>query len=189
MVQITLLLILIILAAFASLAGVLIGHLRLRTADARARDGRLPGDLAQYNLRAIDGSLILIPAKVWSILLFIDHSVIEFPTLLQEVQALANEQVVIVTRQDEPGLLRGILLDEGIHWPIVASGGRVYASCRVEAMPFAQVIDDRGVVRASGLVNGTGKFCTLWNLSHADPAELKTYLKPSVMKMITGAGA
>jgi hypothetical protein len=133
---------------------VSIGEKQLHTAPAIAHDGPRVGRPApQVRISGIDGTAITVPSGRQQVLLFADHSLLDFEDLLGLlVGDQADRPAVIVlgsSARTSTDLLEGLHL--GVPAAVVPHD--VYHRYRVRVMPYAVVVDSLGRVTSSRLVN------------------------------------
>jgi len=153
-----------VVAAACCLAAVLVllglGQLTLAGPEALERDGLARGQQAPPWALADQAGLThrSPPAAPLQLVLFADHSLRSFPSVVAGLRALADGpagglEVVIVTRgQAEPS--RPALRQLGLtDIPVLSGSPALYAKYNVRVMPFAIFVDSAGRARASSLVN------------------------------------
>ncbi|MGN6792682.1 MAG: hypothetical protein ACTHJW_09875 [Streptosporangiaceae bacterium] len=147
-----------ILCAAALLALLRVAHLMLSGADAIQRDGLARGKHApSWSLADAAGTVhVSPPARPLQLLVFADHSLKSFPSVVAGLSALRGDgdlEIAIVTRgPPEPAALA--LAQLGLpDVPVLAGSPRLYASYSVRVMPFVIFVDSAGLVRGSSLVN------------------------------------
>jgi hypothetical protein len=143
------------------LAWLGIGQLAISGADALARDGLRRGQRApRWTLADAAGTMHASPpADRLQLIVFADHSLKSFPSVVAGLRELADGgppgdlEIVVMTRGASAGAreLLGPLGLTGI--PVVAGSPATYAAYNVRVMPFAIFVAGDGVVRASSLVN------------------------------------
>ena len=146
------------LAVLVLATGLLVnlGARQLSTPLAIAHDGPRVGRPApRLNLRAVDGRAVVVPSDRRQVVLFTDHSLLDFEDLLSVLtDRLADRPEVVVlgsTNRTSAALLEGLGLDV----PAVLVPPTVYDRYMVRVMPYAVVVDASGRVVTSGLVNTT----------------------------------
>jgi hypothetical protein len=146
------------LCAAAVLAILSTGQLGLTGSAALERDGLPRGKRAPaWTLRGHDGrSWSSPPARGLQLIVFADHSLKSFPSVLAGMKALSADQsveIVVLTRGTAAHASR-VLGPLGLTGAAVLDGSSaLYAKYNVRVMPFAIVVDQAGRVRASSLVN------------------------------------
>ncbi len=151
----------IILCAAAVLGLLGIGQLALSGSDALERDGLPRGGRAPAWSLSDAGGITRTspPACPLQLIMFADHSLKSFPSVvaglraLRALRAAAELEIVLLTRGPKPGAAEALaqLGLGGI--PVLAGSPAIYADYNVRVMPFAIFVDSAGVVRASSLVN------------------------------------
>jgi hypothetical protein len=143
-------------AALLALLGV--GHLRLSGADAIEHDGLARGERApSWQLTDVAGRAHASPPGCpLQLIVFADHSLKSFPSVVAGLRALADDadvEIVILTRGIAAAaapVLAGIGLAA---IPVLDGSAALYAKYNVRVMPFAIFVDEAGLARASSLVN------------------------------------
>ncbi len=147
-----------ILCAAAVLALLGTGHLGLSGSDPLERDGLVRGKRAPaWTLPGHDGRpWSSPPARGLQFIVFADHSLKSFPSVLAGLSALAAGQdieVVVLTRGTAAHawhVLDGLRLTGAA---VVDGSPALYGRYNVRVMPFAIIVDQAGRVRGSSLVN------------------------------------
>lgn len=151
-----------------------LGARQLSTPVAIAHDGPRTGRPApRLDLRALDGGTLVVPSGRRQVLLFGDHSLMDFEELLDLLtDARADRPDVVVLGSSDrtsAALLEGLELTV----PAAVVPHRVYDRFRVRVMPYAVVVDAAGRVATSGLVN------TPFQLRHLAQVGLETEPLPA----------
>jgi hypothetical protein len=140
----------------AAVFGLLgIGRIALSGPAAIERDGLARGERAPtWSLTDSAGIVRKSPPEApLQMIIFADHSMRSFPSLVAGLRALRDVEIVILTRG--PGENSEAQLDQlglaGI--PVLTAGPALYADYNVRVMPFAIIVDSLGLVRASSLIN------------------------------------
>lgn len=151
----------IVIAVFLCIASVFgllgVGQIALSGADAIQRDGLARGQRApRWSLTDSAGVVRTSPpASRLQLIVFADHSLKSFPSVIAGLRELepGDVEVVILTRGRHPGAaaLIGQLGLGGI--TVVGGSAALYGDYNVRVMPFAIFVDSAGLVRASSLVN------------------------------------
>jgi hypothetical protein len=157
----------------ASIFGWLgIGQIALSGADALERDGLGRGEIApSWSLGDSEGIVRTSPPEaLLQLVLFADHSLRSFPSVVAGLRAVRDVEIVILTRgrSDDSQSALGLLGLSGI--PVVSGSPRLYAQYNVRVMPFAIVVDSAGLVRASSLVNFDWQVSKLLQIATIDIA-------------------
>lgn len=147
-----------ILCAAAVLAILGTGQLGLAGSDALERDGLARGQRAPaWTLPGQDGRPRRSPpANGLQFIVFADHSLKSFPSVVAGLSALAadNEIEIVVLTRGAAGHASGVISALGLSSAAVLEGSTaLYATYNVRVMPFAVVVDQAARVRASSLVN------------------------------------
>ena len=147
-----------VLCAAAVFALLGTGQLGLSGSGPLERDGLARGKRAPaWTLPGHDGrSWTSPPARGLQFIVFADHSLKSFPSVLAGLGALAADQdieIVVLTRGTAAHSRR--VLDElGLTGVAVLDGSpALYARYNVRVMPFAIIVDQIGRIRGSSLVN------------------------------------
>lgn len=151
----------IVIAVFLCVASVFwllgAGQIALSGADAIERDGLARGQRApRWSLTDSAGVVRTSPpAGQLQLIMFADHSLKSFPSVIAGLRALepSDVEIVILTRGRHASAeaLIGQLGLGGI--TVVAGSATLYGDYNVRVMPFAIFVDSAGLVRASSLVN------------------------------------
>ena len=167
------------LVALAVLALVRIGMARLDIPEAIGGDGIRRGRrMPPADLTDLRGGSWTIPSGAghWQLVLFADHSLTSFPSLVDGLHRLRAAQpdleVLLVSKSPADVTAAGVGA-LGLNVPILCVDRRFYARCGVRAMPFAIVVDDEGVTRMAGLVNREEVLAHVWRLATSLPAPPK----------------
>jgi hypothetical protein len=145
----------VILCGAAVFAVLGAGQIALSGADAIERDGLARGRRApRWNLTDSAGfARTSPPASSLQLIVFADHSLESFPSVVAGLRQLSDVEIVILTRgpsESAVSVLRQLGLGDV---PVVAGSASLYAAYNVRVMPFAIFVDPAGLVRASSLVN------------------------------------
>lgn len=147
------------LLCVAAVFGLLgIAHVRLSGSEAIERDGLAAGVRAPaWSLPDEAGRVHTSPPQALQLVVFADHSVKSFPSVIDGVRELAASdpalEIVLLLRQ--PNTIAGPLLRElGLGRVAVLTGSpALYARYNVRIGPFLIFVASDGLVRASSLVN------------------------------------
>ncbi len=153
-----------------------IGQLALSGAAAIERDGLARGRRAPaWTLADAAGQAHSSPPAAASLqlILFADHSLRAFPSVvdgLQELSQPGDLEIVILTRGASEGAaeLAWQLGLDGI--TVLAGSPKLYGDYNVRVMPFASFVDQAGLVRASSLVNHDWQLVKLRQVAGMPPA-------------------
>ncbi len=140
------------------LAIVRTGFFRLESSVGIARDGLPPGKSApSWSLPDLEGHLRVTPsADHWQLLIFTDHSLASFPHLvagMNHLVASVQDLEILVLSRDDRELCEATIRAFDLQVPIVQVDQTLYDNFRVRVMPFAFLLDFRGIVRWVSLVN------------------------------------
>ena len=151
----------IVIAVFLCIASVFgllgVGQIALSGAQAIERDGLARGQRApRWSLTDSAGFVRTSPSASWlQLIMFADHSLTSFPSVIAGLRELepGDVEIVILTRGRHASAeaLTGQLGLGGI--PVVGGSAALYGDYNVRVMPFAIFVDSAGLVRASSLVN------------------------------------
>jgi hypothetical protein len=134
-----------------------LGQLALSGSDALERDGLARGQRApSWSLSDSAGVIRSSPpACPLQLIVFADHSLKSFPSVLDGLRALTDADLEIIVLTRGPGeLAAGLLGQLGLSGVRVVTGSpAIYAGYNVRVMPFAIFVDSAGEARASSLVN------------------------------------
>lgn len=118
------------------------------------------------------------PSKPFQLIVFTDHSLKSFPSVVDGLKVLAGEtadlDIIVLLREDNSAAV-GVLSVLGLgDFPVVAGKPSLYGRYNVRVTPFVIFIDSAGRVRASSLVNHEWQLMKLWRLTNVplmpDPA-------------------
>lgn len=148
------------------------GFTRLESIVGIAGDGFPPGKaVPPWNLPDLTGQARKTPAgDRWQFLIFVDHALGGFPDLIVGMQYLVStveELEVVVLSRDSKEFCEAMVRGLDLQVPVVPVAPTFYARFRVRVMPFAFLLDPRGIVRWAGLVNTKALLVHLWKLSQA----------------------
>ena len=182
-----------VLIAAALLALLRVAHLVLSGADALERDGLARGERApSWSLTDTDGTAHASPpVRPIQLLVFADHSLKSFPSVLAGLRALLGDsdlEIVILTRGPaEPAFLA--LAQLGLaEVPVLSGSPRLYANYNVRVMPFVIFVDSAGLVRGSSLVNHVWQLVKLRQVAAIPPGD-DQYLAAAVAATASAASA
>jgi hypothetical protein len=168
----------VIVAAALCVAAVLalfaITHVAMSGREAIERDGLRPGSRAPaWSIADSTGRAHRSPpGKPLQLVMFTDHSLQRFPSLVDGLRTLVAEaadvEVVVLLRQPsemaEP-VLRLLGLDAV---PVLAGSPSLYGRYNVRVSPFAIFVDSAGVVRGSSLVNHDWQIARLYQIAQLE---------------------
>jgi hypothetical protein len=109
-----------------------------------------------------------VPGGRWQLLVFADHSVREFPGLVEgigELRAAEAELEALLLPNRQPDLAAEAIAVMGLDIPVVGVDRDFYRRHRVRVMPFVLVLDPTGAMRAGGLANDAERLWMIWQLS------------------------
>jgi hypothetical protein len=160
----------LVLIAATVLQIVRTGYARLDSSIGILRDGIPPGKPApSWSLPDLEGHLRVTPAgDHWQLLLFANLALVAFPDLVAGInhlaQAVEELEVLILSHEDRQhceAAAQGLDLQV----PLVPVDPAFYERFRVRAIPFAFLVDPRGIVRWVGLVNTEEQLFHLWRIN------------------------
>jgi hypothetical protein len=157
--------------AFAVLGVIRLGFLRLESRLGWARDALRPGKNAPpWRYRDLAGEIRQVPSlRLSQVLVFGDHSLLEFPDLLDGLAQLGREhsdlEIIILTRHPEH--TARALAELTLPVTVVPTDEKLYLKYNVRVMPFVYLLDERGVVRAAGPVNSAAGLLHKWQISRS----------------------
>lgn len=163
-----------------SLAAFAIVRVRLMSPDAIRRDGLNVGMKAPaWSFPSVRQKLTVhsppLPHEAPQVLLFVDHSLKSFPSLIKgllELRAETDETVDAIFLVKGPTEIAKRTFDVlGLSdIPIVAASDSLYSAYNVRVMPFAIVVNSTGTIRGSSLVNHDWQIRILANIARIDPS-------------------
>jgi len=118
------------------------------------------------------------PSKPFQLIVFTDHSLKSFPSVIDGLKVLAREtadlEIIVLLRGDNNAAV-GVLGLLGLgDFPVVTGKPSLYGRYNVRVSPFVIFIDSAARVRASSLVNYDWQIMKLWRLANIplqpDPA-------------------
>lgn len=165
----------VVLVLFAMLALVRIAAVRLDSSLGILRDGLPEGSVAPaWHLPDTTREMRQVPSDGarWRLLLFANHSLIEFPDLATGVMRLTTDEpdleALVLTRTDV-GLTATACDLLGLDVPVLAVDDDFYWRHNVRVMPFVFVVDPNGIVRASGIVAFEEALLRMWRFARSIP--------------------
>jgi hypothetical protein len=159
-----------VLCAAAALAVLGTAQVDLSGPAAIERDGLAPGRPApRWSLPDAAGvQRQSPPAAPLQLVIFADHSLKSFPSVLDglsDLLAREPELEVIVMLRSRNDLAAPLLSLLGLDVPVVTGSPGLYARYNVRVGPFAILVDSAGQVRASSLVNHDWQIAKLHQLA------------------------
>jgi hypothetical protein len=178
------LLLILELLAFAA-----IGIGRLSSRMGTLRDGFAPGTaVPKWSMRDVDGRHHQVPSHSrWQLLIFVDHSLKEFPGLVSALRHLegVDEGVETLLLPRTDGSLTARVADAlGLKAAVIPVSTDFYYRHRVRLMPFAMLVDPPGRVRSLGLVSRPDSVPTLWRKGRLAPFPEPEALTPDYEGMV-----
>jgi hypothetical protein len=162
--------VLLCVAAVMAIFGVT--HVAMSGSEAIEHDGLHRGLPAPaWALRDSSGRIVRSPpSKPFQLIVFTDHSLKSFPSVIDGLKALADEsadlEIIVLLRAESPAAV-GVLGLLGLgDFPVVAGKPSLYGRYNVRVTPFVMFIDSAGRVRASSLVNYEWQIAKLWRLAN-----------------------
>jgi hypothetical protein len=170
----------ILLCAAAVLAILGVTHVAMSSPTAIAHDGLHRGLPAPaWSLPDSSGRVLMSPSdKRFQLIVFTDHSLKSFPSVVEGLKTLASEtadlEILVLLRGDNAAAI-GVLRLLGLgDLPVVTGTPSLYGRYNVRVTPFVMFIDPLGRVCASSLVNHDWQIMKLWRLANVpltpDPA-------------------
>jgi hypothetical protein len=172
----------IAIAIAASFALLGVSQVKMMSPEAIERDGMATGLSApHWELFDTQGRRVESPPRnaPLQLILFSDHSLKSFPSLIQGLNALIRseadvvEPVLLLRKPSE--LAERLLPLLGLDIPVVTGSPVLYAKYNVRVTPFIIVVNSVGLVCASSLVNHDwqiDKLLTLANLANPRDVDL-----------------
>ena len=159
-----------VLCAAAALAVLGTAQVRLSGPAAIEHDGLAPGRAApRWSLPDAGGvQRRSPPAAPLQLVIFADHSLKSFPSVLDGLRDLRAREPgleVIVLLRGRNELAAPLLSLLGLDVPVVTGSPALYARYNVRVGPFAILVDSAGQVRASSLVNHDWQIAKLHQLA------------------------
>lgn len=157
-----------LLIVFVLLAIIRTGFAQLESSIGIQRDGLPPGKVVpSWSLLDLAGHLRTTPAgDHWQLLVFADHSLASFLDVVAGMNHLVTatqDLEVLMLSREERELCESTARVLDLHVPIVPVDQRLYDAFRVRVMPFAFLLDSRGVVRWRSLVNREEQLSHAWH--------------------------
>ncbi len=157
----------LVLITLVLLAILRTGLMRLDSSAGIWRDGIPPGKMAPpWSLPDLEGHLRVTPAgDHWQFLIFADRSLASFPSLVAGMNHLAaavRELEVLVLSRESRELCEATVRALDLQVPIVQVDQAFYDRFWVRVMPFAFLLDPRGIVRWVSLVNTEEQLSHAW---------------------------
>jgi len=110
------------------------------------------------------------PSKPFQLVVFADHSLKSFPSVVDGLRALADEaadlEIIVLLRQENKTAVAMLGLLSLGNLSVVAGKPSLYGRYNVRVSPFVIFIDSAGRVRASSLVNYEWQLIKLWRLAN-----------------------
>jgi hypothetical protein len=162
--------VLLCVAAVMAIFGVT--HVAMSGSAAIEHDGLhrgLPGP--GWSLPDSSGRIVQSPpSKPFQLIVFTDHSLKSFPSVVDGLKALAREtadlEIIVLLRAENSSAV-GVLGLLGLgDVPVVTGNPSLYGRYNVRVTPFVMFIDSAGRVRASSLVNYEWQLMKLWRLAN-----------------------
>jgi hypothetical protein len=146
------------------------GVIRLESRLGVMRDGpRLDSRAPRWTLPDVDGRRRSSAAGTWQLLVFADHSLIEFPGVLAGIERLRSEadlEIFLVSRR-APELVEATARALKLGVPAIPVDEAFYHRFNVRLMPFAVLTDRQGIVREKGVVNHEETLLAKWRTARA----------------------
>lgn len=171
------------LCVLASLVVAGSGVVRLESRLGVTRDGRrLNTKAPPWSLADIDGRERTSPSSErWQLLIFADHSLIEFPGVISGIRRLRNEADLEIFRVSSrpPELVRAAADALKLGIVTIAVPQSFYHRFNVRVMPFAFFIDPDGLVREQGIVNYEETLINKWLVARAASDPMQAAFAPT----------
>jgi hypothetical protein len=110
------------------------------------------------------------PGKPFQLIVFTDHSLKSFPSVVDGLRSLADQAAdleIIVLLAQENAAAVGVLRLLGLgDLPVVTGTPSLYGRYNVRVTPFVIFVDSAGRVRGSSLVNHEWQILKLWRLAN-----------------------
>lgn len=163
------------LCAAALLAIVGLVHVSMSSSDGIERDGLHRGvEAPRWSLADAAGRFVESPPRddlgaPLQLILFADHSLKSFPSVVEGLNALRHEAVgldivILLRRANDIAVPMLRLLGVG-DLSVVTGSPSLYGRYNVRVMPWAMFVDASGRVRSSSLVNHSWQLQRLWQLA------------------------
>jgi hypothetical protein len=162
-----------LIVAFLLVVLVLFGIIRTGLAQLESsigiqRDGLPPGKVApSWSSLDLTGHLRTTPAgDHWQLLLFADHSLASFIDVVTGINYLVTvtqDLEVLVLSRESRDLCESTARVLDLEVPIVPVEQTIYDAFRVRVMPFAFLLDAKGIVRWRSLVNREAQLTHAWH--------------------------
>ena len=155
---------------FSGLALLQVGVFKLESGAGRLNDGLPQGRPSPpWRLADTDGVIRGVPGQQWQVLVFADHSLASFPDLILGLKRLDADRPnveLLGLCTGTADLAEAAVRSFGLQYPIVPVKRSLYLRYNVHAMPFVSIIDARGTIRASALVNDAASLAHIWRVAH-----------------------
>mgnify|MGYP001271790443 CR=1 FL=1 len=161
-----------VLVVLTLLALVRTGFARLESSVGLWKDGLAVGKNAPpWTLTDTAGKLQRIPSHHhWQLLLFTDHSLMSFPSVLVGINHLvdfAHDLEVLVLISQDRKFCQSIARELRLLAPVVPVDQTFYQRYGVRVMPFVTLLDPNGIVRWVGLINTEAQLFHTWKMVRA----------------------
>lgn len=154
------------------------------------RDGLAPGAPApSWSLVDASGrSVSSPPSNGLQLIVFADHSLKDFPSVvegLKEIAAEAHELGIVILLREHNDMAAPLLRLLGLEAiPVVTGSPSLYGQYNVRVMPWMIFVDADGRARSSSLVNLAWQISKLWSLARlslpATPTATNRFRLPKV---------
>jgi hypothetical protein len=162
-----------VLCALSVMAILGVTEIRMSGSDAIQRDGLARGlGAPRWHLPDSTGRFVQSPSsdpeKPFQLVMFTDHSLKSFPSVVEGLKALSDDEAleVIVLLDRENSFAEPVIRMLGLNGVSIVVGTRsLYGSYNVRVKPWAIFVDSDGIVRGSSLVNHEWQLARLWRLA------------------------
>lgn len=173
------------LALLAILALFRVGTMRLESPLGRLRDGFPNGTMApRWVLPDLMKVIHHVPSgSRWQLLVFVDHSLVEFPGLAKGLSTLSEDvdlEIVVLTKGKAESTQASLGI-EGLQLPVVQVDNDFYLRHNVRVMPHLFVLTPEGLISTSGIVSHEDTVVRMWRSARVLPPRSSDYanVKPA----------
>jgi hypothetical protein len=156
-----------VLILLAALATIRVALLRVESPLGRWRDGLRSGTVAPgWQLADAGGVVRRVPnGRTGQVLIFADHAIVEFPSLVTGIQQLVRGapelEILVITRADAE-VTRSACQAAGVELPIIIVDDAFYKRHNVWVMPHVLFIGLTGTVLVAGNVAEASSLSNMW---------------------------
>jgi hypothetical protein len=161
-----------VLVLLALLALLRIGGMRMESPLVLLRGGLPRGARAPaWQRGTVDGGSFQVPSgERWQFLVFINHSLVGYPDLVEGIRRLQAEEsaleFVLLPKEGEAAQTSLTCHNLELQVSVVAVDERLYWRYNVPVVPWVFLLDPAGVVEASGNVANQEMLVWMWRLHH-----------------------